>query len=199
LPCLVVFSFIGFPSHTFILQSLMQKFLSLGAECVGFQEAAQASRGTLLCCSFCLSHVPFRGLLFLFLFCTVDALTAANACIASLEAELDASRKAWDIGTATKVAAEKTAKSAETKAKKAEKALADADQRRVQREQTIAKRLDKISAFVGGKYRVVPILSTCSCFYLLIFAHFLFSLSSVFQRRKLECLWSLYNQILKIL
>jgi chromosome segregation ATPase len=83
-------------------------------------------------------------------------LTAANARIASLEAELDASRKAWDIATAAKVAAEKTAKSAETKAKKAEKALANADQRRFRREQTIAKLLDKISALVGGKYRVVP-------------------------------------------
>jgi hypothetical protein len=64
---------------------------------------------------------------FLFLLCVVYALTAANARIASLEAELDASRKAWDIATAGKVAAEKTAKSAETKAKKAEKALATAD------------------------------------------------------------------------
>jgi hypothetical protein len=64
---------------------------------------------------------------FLFLLYTVDALTAANARIASLEAELDASRKAWDIATAAKVAAEKTAKSAESKVKKAEKALVTAD------------------------------------------------------------------------
>jgi hypothetical protein len=71
---------------------------------------------------------------FLFLFCTVDALTAANARIVSLEAELDASRKAWDIATAAKVAAEKTAKSAETKAKKAEKALVTADQKCAQRD-----------------------------------------------------------------
>jgi hypothetical protein len=54
-------------------------------------------------------------------------LTTANACIASLEAELNASRKAWDIATAAKVAAEKSAKSSAAKAKKAEKALADAD------------------------------------------------------------------------
>jgi hypothetical protein len=33
----------------------------------------------------------------------------ANACIASLEAELEASRKAWDVATAAKVAAEKSA------------------------------------------------------------------------------------------
>jgi hypothetical protein len=54
---------------------------------------------------------------------------AANARIASLEAELDASRKAWDVATAAKVAAEKTAKSAEAKAKKTEKALDTADQK----------------------------------------------------------------------
>jgi hypothetical protein len=67
---------------------------------------------------------------FLSLFRTADALMAVNARIASLEAELDASRKAWDVATAAKVAAEKTAKSAETKAKIAEKALATADQKR---------------------------------------------------------------------
>jgi hypothetical protein len=64
---------------------------------------------------------------FLSLFCTADAFTIANAHIVSLEAELEASRKAWDTATAGKVAAEKSAKSAVTKAKKAEKALADAD------------------------------------------------------------------------
>jgi hypothetical protein len=47
---------------------------------------------------------------FLSLFHTADALTAANAHIASLEAEVNASRKAWDTATAAKVAAKKTAK-----------------------------------------------------------------------------------------
>jgi hypothetical protein len=89
------------------------------------------------------------------MFCVVDALTVANAGIASLEAVLDAFGKAWDIATASKVAAEKTAKSAETKAKKAEKALATADQKRAQRDQTLNERLDKISALFGGKHRVV--------------------------------------------
>jgi hypothetical protein len=137
--------------------------------------------------------VSSRGFLlpFLFLFCIIDALKAANARIVALEAKINASREAWDITNAAKVAAEKTAKSAETKAKKAEKALADADQRHFRREQTIAKCLDKISVLVGGKCRVVPFLSTCSCFYLMIFAYFLLSLSSVLQRRKLEYLWSL--------
>jgi hypothetical protein len=82
-------------------------------------------------------------------------LTAANARIAALEAELNASREAWDVANAAKVAAEKTAKSAETKAKKAEKALADANQKRVQREQAVAKCLDKILVLVGSKCRVV--------------------------------------------
>jgi hypothetical protein len=62
-----------------------------------------------------------------FLFWIVDALTMANARIAALEAELNASREAWEGANATKVAAEKATKSAETKAKKTEKALADAD------------------------------------------------------------------------
>jgi hypothetical protein len=103
---------------------------------------------------------------FLSLFCTADALTVANACIASLEAELNASRKAWDTATTAKVAAEKSAKSAAAKAKKDEKALADADQGRVQREQAITKRLNQISALAGGNYCVVclfPHFSICGC------------------------------------
>jgi chromosome segregation ATPase len=100
--------------------------------------------------------VSSRGFLlpFPFLFWIVDALTVANARIAALEAELNASREAWEGANAAKVAAEKATKSAETKAKKAEKALADADQKRVHREQAIAKRLDKISVLVGSKCRI---------------------------------------------
>jgi chromosome segregation ATPase len=92
---------------------------------------------------------------FLSLFHTADALTAANARIASLEAKLDASRKAWDVATAAKVAAEKTAKSAETKTKKAEKALATANQKRAQRDLAVAECLDKILALLGGKHHVI--------------------------------------------
>jgi septal ring factor EnvC (AmiA/AmiB activator) len=92
---------------------------------------------------------------FLSLFRTVDALTAVNARIASLEAELNASRKAWDTATTAKVATEKSAKSATAKAKKAEKALANADQGRVQREQAITKCLNQILTLAGGKYRAV--------------------------------------------
>jgi hypothetical protein len=48
-------------------------------------------------------------------------LEAANARISSLEAELEASRKAWDAATAAKTNAEKAIKSALPTAKKAEK------------------------------------------------------------------------------
>jgi hypothetical protein len=101
--------------------------------------------------------VSSRGSLlpFLFLFWIVDALTVANARIAALEAELNASREAWEGANAAKVAAEKATKLAETKAKKAEKPLADANQKRVQREQPIAERLDKILVLVCGKCHVV--------------------------------------------
>jgi hypothetical protein len=103
---------------------------------------------------------------FLSLFRTGDALTVANARIASLEAELNASRKAWDTAIAAKVAVEKSAKSTVGKAKKAEKALVDADQGRVQREQAITKRLNHISTLAGGKYHVVCLFahfSICGC------------------------------------
>jgi hypothetical protein len=115
---------------------------------------------------------------FLSLFRTSDALTVANARIASLEAKLNASRKAWDTTTAAKVAAEKSAKSVAAKAKKAKKAFADADQWRVQREQAITKRLNQISTLTGGKYRVVLLLSICPFFYLQTFCSL--SLVSVF-------------------
>jgi hypothetical protein len=86
------------------------------------------------------------------LFCATDALSVTNARISSLEAELEASRKAWDVAAAAKTTAAKSTKSAGAKAKKAEKALADAEWERVQREQSITKRLNKISALAGGKY-----------------------------------------------
>jgi hypothetical protein len=136
---------------------------------------------------------------FLSMFRTVVALTAVNARITSLEAELNASRKAWDTATTAKVAAEKSAKSLAAKAKKAEKALADADQGRVQREQAITQRLNQISALAGGKYRAISFLSICSFCYLQMFAHYLLFLSFVFLQRTLECLWRLYNQMMKIL
>jgi hypothetical protein len=69
--------------------------------------------------STCSRVFPWLLTPFLFLFWLVDALTAANARIAALEAELNASREAWEGANAAKVAAEK----ATTKAKKAKKHL----------------------------------------------------------------------------
>jgi hypothetical protein len=145
----------------------MKKFVSLGTECVEFLKVAQASRGkppffyvVSFACLMYLFMIPYSP--FLSLFRTADALTAANARIASLEAELNASRKAWDTATAAKVVAEKATKSAAAKAKKAEKALADADQQRVQREQAITKRLNLISTLASGKYRVVCLFARFS-------------------------------------
>jgi septal ring factor EnvC (AmiA/AmiB activator) len=100
---------------------------------------------------------------FFFLVRAADALAKANARIASLEAELEASQKAWDVATAAKATTEKSAKAAMAKAKKAEKALADANQGRVQREEAIIDCLNQISALAGGEC-----LSTLFIAYLLI-------------------------------
>jgi hypothetical protein len=78
-------------------------------------------------------------------------LEAANARIFSLEAELKASRKAWDAATAAKTNAEKATKLALAKAKKAEKALSDADKEHIQREHAVIDRLNKMSALAGGE------------------------------------------------
>jgi hypothetical protein len=96
---------------------------------------------------------------FLSFFCwTAAALTTANARIASLEAELSASRKAYDVATAAKVNAKKSQKSALAKAKKVEKALADANKEHSQREQAVAERLRTMFAAAGGKYSPCPLL-----------------------------------------
>jgi hypothetical protein len=88
--------------------------------------------------------------------CAVDALSAANAHISSLEAEFKASRKSFDAAATAKTAAEKSTKSALARAKKAEKALADANKERIQREQAITEQLNKMSALAGGKYHAFP-------------------------------------------
>jgi hypothetical protein len=70
----------------------------------------------------------------------------------SLEAKLEASRKAFDAATAAKANAEKSTKSALTMAKKAEKALSDANKERIQWEQAMIDRLNKMSALAEGAY-----------------------------------------------
>jgi chromosome segregation ATPase len=98
---------------------------------------------------------------FFSLFRAADALSMANARIASLDAELEASQKAWDVVSAAKAAAEKSAKAAVTKAKKVEKALADADQGRIQREQAITKCINQVSALAGGTGKYLSALFYC--------------------------------------
>jgi hypothetical protein len=98
----------------------------------------------------------------------VAALVIANARIASLEAELTASQKAYDIAAASKPSAEKSQKSALGKAKKAEKALADANKEHAQREQAVAERLRTISAAAKGKcFTLFSISSSVALLYLL--------------------------------
>jgi hypothetical protein len=60
--------------------------------------------------------------------------------------------KAFDAATAAKVNAEKSTRSALAKAKKAKKALTDANNEHLQREQAVAERLSKMSAAAGGTY-----------------------------------------------
>jgi hypothetical protein len=98
---------------------------------------------------------------------TAAALATANARIASLEAELSASRKAYDVATAAKANAEKSQKSALAKAKKTEKALVDANKEHSQRQQAVTERLHTMSAAAEGKYLPCPLLRlllhSCTC------------------------------------
>jgi hypothetical protein len=91
---------------------------------------------------------------------TVAALATANARIASLEAELNASQKAYDIAAAAKASPEKSQKSALGKAKKAEKALADANREHAQREQAVMERLHTMSTSTESKCFILPSIST---------------------------------------
>jgi hypothetical protein len=100
----------------------------------------------LLHFSACLSLLPFLTVSF------SGALKVAHARIASLEAELEASRTAFDATTAAKVNAEKSSKSALAKAKKAEKDLGIAKKEHLQREQAMAERVNQMSTAAGGTY-----------------------------------------------
>jgi hypothetical protein len=134
---------------------LLKKFISLGNECVKFLKAAKSSHGKLFAIMCTLFAYPCasdtRLLSFLSPSCATDDLAAANAHISSLEAKLEASRKAWDAATAAKTTAEKSNNSALARAKKAEKALADANKERIQRDQAVTECLNKMSALAGGK------------------------------------------------
>jgi hypothetical protein len=114
-----------------------------------------------------------RLLSFLSPSCAADDLAAANARILSLEAELEASRKAWDAATSTKTTAEKSNKLALARAKKAEKALADTNKERIQWDQAVTECLNKMSALAGGKCHALPLfVELKKILYLLICAFF---------------------------
>jgi L,D-peptidoglycan transpeptidase YkuD (ErfK/YbiS/YcfS/YnhG family) len=120
---------------------------------------------------------------FLSLVGTVAALATANARIASLEAELSASRKAYDVATTAKANAEKSQKSVLAKAKKMEKTLADVNKEHFQREQAVAEHLRTMSAAAGGKYSPCPSSLTSVAFlHLLIFSFPSFPLSPLLCR-----------------
>jgi hypothetical protein len=95
----------------------MQRFLSLGVECVKIQETANASQGI----SFVLLTSTFYFYLLvpifivvadisLFFLCIIVSLTMGRARISALEAELKASVEAWESANAAKVSADKAAK-----------------------------------------------------------------------------------------
>jgi hypothetical protein len=92
----------------------------------------------------------------------VAALATANAWIASLEAELRASQKAYDAAATAKANAEKSQKSTLGKAKKAKKALANANKDHAQREQAVAERLHTMSTAAERKrFALSPIFDFC--------------------------------------
>jgi hypothetical protein len=79
-------------------------------------------------------------------------LATANARIASQEAELKASQKAYDVAAAAKANAKKSQKSALGRAKKAERALAEANKEHAQRDQAVAERLHTMSCAAESKF-----------------------------------------------
>jgi hypothetical protein len=130
----------------------LKRFIALGTECVEYLKVAKASEGTILTSSHCFFPVLILCYLSNMLASSfVAALAMANTQIASLEAELRASQKAYDAAAAAKANAEKSQKSALGKAKKAKKALADANKDHAQREQAVAECLHTMSTAAESK------------------------------------------------
>jgi septal ring factor EnvC (AmiA/AmiB activator) len=134
-------------------QILMKKFVTLGTECAEYLKAARTSEGDLLFYALLVSSAFLCFFIILTFPFLLDALATASARIASLEAELGASRKAFDAATATKASAEKSSKSALAKTKKLEKSLADLNKEHIQQDQAVAERLNKMLALARGKRR----------------------------------------------
>jgi hypothetical protein len=125
--------------------------------CESFQKYSSDVQSFLLCFIFCYLS-DFLSSSF------VAALATANARIASLETELNASQKAYDVAAAAKANAEKSQKVALGKAKKAEKALADTTKGHAQREQAVAERLHTMSSAAESKrFRLVFLILDFCC------------------------------------
>jgi Flp pilus assembly protein TadB len=115
----------------------MQRFLSLGTDCVKIQEAADESKA-IFPRFIALMLFSFIHFFLLILLCITSlfavALTKALARMPSLEAKLKTTSKALKDANTAKASADKAAKAAETRAKKAEKALAEVAQKQANRE-----------------------------------------------------------------
>jgi hypothetical protein len=140
----------------------MKRFVALGNECVEYQKIAKAGKSPFQYL-FIFGIPDFAYLLDCSSLSNSGAPKAANAHISSLEAELDASRIAFDAATAAMVNAEKSAKSALAKAKKAEKNLSNANKEHLQREQAAAERLNQMSTAAGGTYYNFLVLFQFPC------------------------------------
>jgi hypothetical protein len=131
----------------------MQRFLSLGADCVKIQEAADEYKGFSLALIALALFYYFHSLLTFVDIISLFAVSLAMAlsCVAALEAELKTTTEALKDANTAKVSVDKAAKAADTKAKKAEKALAEATQEQAKCEQAVVERLDEICTSVGSK------------------------------------------------
>jgi hypothetical protein len=138
----------------------MQRFPSLGTDCVKIQETADESKGHFSCC-FALILFSFVDYFLLALYCVtflfVVALNKALARVASLEAELKTTSQALKDANIAKASAKKAAKIVEVKAKKAKKALAEIAQKQSNREGAVLEQLDATCTFVGSKFFILPL------------------------------------------
>jgi hypothetical protein len=110
----------------------------------------------------------------------VATLAIANARIVSLEAELSASQKAYDVAAAAKASAEKSQKSVLGKVKKAKKALAAANKEHAQREQAMAERLYTMSTTAESKCLALSSMFDFCCIVVLVDTFLFFSLLFAF-------------------
>jgi hypothetical protein len=126
-----------------------------------------------------------------------DALASANACIASLEAELNASQKAFDVVTAAKANAEKSHKSALAKAKKAEKDLADANKEHLQESKPWLSGSTQCLLLLEVHTRLV-LFFCCCCFLADTSFSYYFSIPFIVQNLP-SCLCQLCNRVMILL